>query len=105
MTPEVSVIIPTHNRLVMLLEAIDSVYVDFTLPQQLLSVVKVGMPVKVAIEGAQGLPSDGLVAAIDPEVDSTTRTMKVRATVPNKEAFHEALDRWDRSLQPSPPGH
>jgi membrane fusion protein (multidrug efflux system) len=67
------------------LEAIDSVYVDFTLPQQLLSVVKVGMPVKVAIEGAQGLASDGLVAAIDPEVDSTTRTMKVRATVPNKE--------------------
>jgi membrane fusion protein (multidrug efflux system) len=75
----------TPGTTLTVLEAIDSVYVDFTLPQQLLSMVKVGMPVKVAIEGAAGLASDGLVAAIDPEVDSTTRTMKVRATVPNKE--------------------
>jgi membrane fusion protein (multidrug efflux system) len=67
------------------LEAIDSVYVDFTLPQQRLADVKIGMPVKVTIEGAQGLASDGVIAAIDPSVDSTTRTMKVRASVPNKE--------------------
>jgi membrane fusion protein (multidrug efflux system) len=67
------------------LEAIDSVYVDFTLPQQLLSVVKVGMPVKVTIEGAAGHASDGVIAAIDPEVDSSTRALKVRATIPNKE--------------------
>jgi membrane fusion protein (multidrug efflux system) len=67
------------------LEAIELVYVDFTLPQQRLSDIKVGMPVKVTIEGAGGLSSDGTIAAVDPEVDSTTRTMKVRASIPNKE--------------------
>jgi membrane fusion protein (multidrug efflux system) len=67
------------------LEAIDSVYVDFTLPQQRLGDVKVGMPVRVVIEGADATPRDGVVAAIDPEIDSTTRSIKLRASVPNKQ--------------------
>ncbi len=67
------------------LEAIDSVYVDFSLPQQRLSNVKVGMPVRIVIEGAEGSANDGVIAAIDPVVDSATRMMKLRATVPNKE--------------------
>jgi membrane fusion protein (multidrug efflux system) len=70
---------------VTVLEAIDSVYVDFELPQQRLADVKVGMPVRVTIEGTNTLIQDGAIAAVDPEVDSTTRTIKLRATVPNKE--------------------
>ena len=70
---------------ITVLEAIDTVYVDFTLPQQRLGDVKIGMPVRVTIEGAEGAPREGTIAAIDSEVDSTTRTMKVRAAVPNKE--------------------
>jgi membrane fusion protein (multidrug efflux system) len=67
------------------LEAIDSVYVDFTLPQQRLADMKVGMPVRVVIEGTDNAPRDGAIAAIDPEVDSTTRSIKLRASVPNKQ--------------------
>jgi membrane fusion protein (multidrug efflux system) len=70
---------------ITVLEAIDTVYVDFTLPQQRLGEITIGMPVRVAIEGMQGVPREGTVAAVDPEVDSTTRTIKVRAAVPNKE--------------------
>jgi membrane fusion protein, multidrug efflux system len=70
---------------ITVLEAIDTVYVDFTLPQQRLGDIKIGMPVRVTIAGAEGAPRDGTIAAIDSEVDSTTRTMKVRAAVPNKE--------------------
>jgi len=70
---------------VTVLEAIDSVYVDFELPQQRLADVKVGMPVRVAIEGAEGSALDGAIAAVDPEIDSTTRAIKLRATVPNKQ--------------------
>ena len=66
------------------LESLDSVFVDFTLPQQILPAVKIGMPVHVEIEGAKDLGADGAIAAIDPSVDATTRTIKVRATVPNK---------------------
>ena len=67
------------------LEAIDSVYVDFSLPQQRLADLKVGMPVRVTIEGADSAPRDGVIAAIDPEVDATTRSIKLRASVPNKQ--------------------
>jgi membrane fusion protein (multidrug efflux system) len=70
---------------ITVLEAIDTVYVDFTLPQQRLDEIKIGMPVRVSIEGTDGPPRDGTVAAVDPAVDATTRTIRVRAAVPNKE--------------------
>jgi membrane fusion protein (multidrug efflux system) len=70
---------------VTVLEAIDSVYVDFVLPQQRLADVKVGMPVRVTIAGAEGTAQDGTIAAVDPEVDQATRAIKLRASVPNKD--------------------
>jgi membrane fusion protein (multidrug efflux system) len=70
---------------VTVLEALDSVYVDFTLPQQQLSAVKTGMPVHVVIEGAERTTHEGVIVAIDPELDSMTRSIKLRASVPNKE--------------------
>jgi membrane fusion protein, multidrug efflux system len=69
---------------ITVLEAIDTVYVDFTLPQQRLADITPGLTVRVAIEGTAGPPQDGRVTAVDPEVDSLTRTIKVRAAVPNK---------------------
>jgi membrane fusion protein (multidrug efflux system) len=69
---------------ITVLEAIDTVYVDFTLPQQRLADITLGLPVRVEIEGAAGPPQDGKVTAVDPEIDSLTRTIKVRAAVPNK---------------------
>jgi membrane fusion protein, multidrug efflux system len=66
------------------LEAIDSVYVDFSLPQQRLADIKVGTPVRVQLEDPKVPALDGIIAAVDPEVDATTRMMKVRASVPNK---------------------
>jgi membrane fusion protein (multidrug efflux system) len=65
------------------LEALDSVFVDFTLPQQALGSIDVNMPVHVTVEGEHGLAADGTVAAIDPSIDPTTRTVRVRASVPN----------------------
>lgn len=66
------------------LEATDMVYVDFTVPQQQADAMKVAMPVKVTIEGAKE-PLEGKIDAVDPSIDATTRAIKVRATVPNKE--------------------
>ena len=65
------------------LQAVGAVYVDFSLPQQQLAAITVGMPVKVSIEGSSEPAVDGSIAAIDPTVDSTTRMLKLRATVPN----------------------
>jgi membrane fusion protein (multidrug efflux system) len=65
------------------LEAVDTVYVDFSLPQQKLASVAVGTPVRVALEGGDAF--DGSIAAIDPTVDQATRSLKLRASVPNQE--------------------
>ena len=73
---------------VAVLESIDSAYVDFSLPQQRLADVKVGMPVRMtlAAEG-EGKPEiiEGQIAAIEPSVDASTRSVKVRASAASKE--------------------
>jgi membrane fusion protein (multidrug efflux system) len=71
---------------VTVLESLGSVYVDFTVPQQYLTEVKVGTPVRVALTNATGGTGgalDGIIGAVDPTVDATTRTIKLRASVPN----------------------
>jgi membrane fusion protein (multidrug efflux system) len=65
------------------LEALESVFVDFTLPQQNLADVAVGTKVRVTLEGDAGAGYDGVVSAVDPAVDSSTRAIRVRASVPN----------------------
>jgi membrane fusion protein (multidrug efflux system) len=70
---------------VTVLESLGSVYVDFTLPQQYLSQVKVGTPVRITLTGAGGNELEGAVGAVDPTVDAATRTIKLRASIPNKE--------------------
>ncbi len=68
-----------------ILESTDSVYVDFSLPQQSLPDIKVGLPVRVTIEAVKDATYDGVIAAVEPQVDAVTRTIKVRASVPNKQ--------------------
>jgi membrane fusion protein (multidrug efflux system) len=63
------------------LEAMDSVFVDFSLPQQRLGDVAVGSPVRVTLE-KEGATFEGTVSAIEPGVDAATRTVKLRASVP-----------------------
>ncbi len=71
---------------VTVLESLGAVYVDFTVPQQYLPDVKTGTPVRVsltdAVAGAGGV-LDGVIGAIDPTIDATTRSIKLRASVPN----------------------
>ncbi|HZS39609.1 MAG TPA: efflux RND transporter periplasmic adaptor subunit [Polyangia bacterium] len=70
---------------VTVLESLGSVYVDFTLPQQYLPAVKVGTPVRVAVGRADGTPFLGTIGALDPTIDATTRSIKLRASIPNKQ--------------------
>lgn len=72
---------------ITVLETEENVKVDFTLPQQRLGEVKVGMPVRITLENAEAADAsapptlDGAIAAVDPTVDATTRTIKLRADV------------------------
>jgi len=67
------------------LVGVEAVFVDFSLPQQDLPQIAVGMPVHILIDGNAALGADGAIAAVDPTIDSATRAVKVRAQVPNKE--------------------
>jgi membrane fusion protein (multidrug efflux system) len=65
------------------LDALGDVYVDFTLPQQRLTSVTIGMPVRVTIEGSKQPPMVGTITAVDPTLDDATRSLKLRASLPN----------------------
>ncbi|MET0343801.1 MAG: efflux RND transporter periplasmic adaptor subunit [Polyangiales bacterium] len=67
------------------LEALDSVFVDFSLPQQALATLENGMPVRLKVAGDKPTTAEGKVAAIDPSLDEATRSIRVRASVPNQE--------------------
>ena len=66
------------------LEQLDSVYVDFTLPQQRLADCHIGQSVRVHVAGSDHAGDlSGTVRAIDPGVDPVTRTIKARANIAN----------------------
>ncbi len=71
------------------LQQIDQVYADFALPQQALPQVRVGQSVTLTIDSWPGKTFAGRINAIDPKVDTATRTLQVEAMVPN--ARHELL--------------
>jgi membrane fusion protein (multidrug efflux system) len=71
------------GTMITTLEALDSVFVDFTLPQQALQSVQLGQTIHLTIRGSGGAGVDGKIAAIDPAVDPNTRAVRIRATVDN----------------------
>ncbi len=65
------------------LQALDPIYVNFSLPQQNLSQVAPGTVVQVTSDAAPGATFEGKVNAISPEVDASTRSLWVQATIAN----------------------
>jgi membrane fusion protein (multidrug efflux system) len=68
---------------VVTLQQLNPLFVDFYLPQQDLSQVAVGQQVTVSIDAFAGKSFSGTIAAINPLVDTTTRTVQVRAVIQN----------------------
>ena len=54
------------------------------MPQQELADVASQTKVRISLSGEDGAVFDGAIAAVDPSVDATTRTVRLRASVPNK---------------------
>ena len=65
------------------LEALDPMFVDFLVPEQHFAVLHVGQAVRVRVRAWPGQVFDGEVGAIDPNIDSGTRSVKLRATLAN----------------------
>jgi membrane fusion protein (multidrug efflux system) len=69
---------------VVTLQALNPIYVDFTLPQQQLAQLSIGLAVKVTCDALPGLTVEGRISAINPLVDKETRNVQVQATVTNQ---------------------
>ncbi len=68
---------------IVTLQALDPIHVDFSLPQQRVADLKVGYAAHVTLDARPGVAFEGLVTAISPEIDPTTRTLRVEATLAN----------------------
>jgi membrane fusion protein (multidrug efflux system) len=69
---------------IVTLQSLDPIYVDFTLPQQQLAMVRPGLTVQVTTDALPGATLQGRITAINPLVDAETRQIKVQATVANR---------------------
>lgn len=65
------------------LQQLDPMYVDFEVPQTNLTSVHVGDAVDAETDAFPGKKMTGTIRAIEPQVDSSTRNIKVRASIPN----------------------
>lgn len=67
------------------LQALDTVYLDFSLPQQAVSDLSEGMVVEAQVDAFPGKVFEGRLTAINPQLDERTRSLQVQATLPNPE--------------------
>ena len=67
------------------LQSSDPIYVDFSLPQQALSLIEPGHAATISIDAFADTTWEGTVEVVDAEVDIGTRNFDVRAVVENPE--------------------
>src|SRR5687768_11753425 len=74
------------------LQTMDPIYVNFSLPQQRLPLIAAGNVVRITTDAAPGQTLEGKITAISPEIDPTTRNVRVQATVANdKETLRSGM--------------
>lgn len=65
------------------LQALNPIYVDFYLPQQDVARIATGLTVNISGDAVSGDLLEGKITAINPDVDSATRNVRVQATFNN----------------------
>lgn len=67
------------------LHSVDPVYVEFLLPQQALSDARLGQKVRLRVDVFPQDTWEGELTTINPEVELSSRNVRMRATVPNQD--------------------
>jgi membrane fusion protein, multidrug efflux system len=68
---------------IVTLQALDPILIDFYLPQQALSQIKIGQSVSAVIDTYPGKTFKGVIEAINSKVDAASRNVQVRASFHN----------------------
>jgi membrane fusion protein (multidrug efflux system) len=71
------------GTIILTVQQIDPVFVDFHLPQKNLAELKVGERVELTLDAFPNKTFEGALSAISPKVDDDTRNVQVEARVPN----------------------
>jgi membrane fusion protein (multidrug efflux system) len=67
------------------LQALDPVFVDYTLPERHFARVKVGQAVRVQVQAYPGRTFEGDISAINPGIEEGTRSLRLRAILDNRD--------------------
>jgi membrane fusion protein (multidrug efflux system) len=73
------------GKSIVSLQSLAPVYADFSLPQQELARLQTGLPVRVTSDTYPGLRFEGTLTAINPDLDQTTRSVRLQATFENSD--------------------
>lgn len=73
------------GSLITHIQAISPMKAEFSLPEKYFSNVEVNQPLDITVDAYPGKTFTGNIFAIDPKVDIVTRTVRVKALLPNEE--------------------
>ncbi len=65
------------------LQKLDPMFLDFNVPQSQLALLRLGEKIAVQTNARPGQIFTGEITAIEPQIDTATRNVKVRAAIPN----------------------
>ncbi len=65
------------------LDALEPIYVDYSLPERYLKELAVGQKIRVKVAAYGDQPFEGQISALDPGIEQLTRSLRIRATLPN----------------------
>ncbi len=68
------------------LEALDPIYVDYSLPERNFAALHVGQTVTIEVQAYPAKRFEGRIQALNPGIDPGTRSIKIRAVVENPDA-------------------
>ncbi len=71
------------GTVIVTLQALDPIFLDFFVPQQSVAQVRLGQAVAVKVDAYKDQTFAGEITAINPRVDTSTRNVQVRATLKN----------------------
>jgi len=73
------------GTVVVTMQALDPIFVDFYVPQQSVDQVHLGQTVTVKVDAIRDQTFSGQISALNPKVDASNRNMQIRAVLQNPE--------------------
>jgi membrane fusion protein, multidrug efflux system len=71
------------GTVVVTLQALDPIFMDFFVPQQWVDQIRIGQTVAVKVDAFKDRSFEGKISAINPKAEASSRNVQVRATLDN----------------------